>query len=497
MYSQWEQMNQKLEALDEKMNGIIDGTTPANTQVTGSNVELDISRIDELITNQREIINTMHSDKLIFGAYWDKGSSPTLTRTDAAVGLVANVGVDGELVRNDFDKMPIWGEMEDAMDVYGNYYVKIPKFYIRRISGKDFHLTQVSKTRYPGFYLPFVFWDFENGKELDYYNHSKYKGSLSEDGKLESKPDKHPLVSRNIVQFRDYAKANNDDVNGVKGYQQFDVHAHDILNTLFTIEFATLHSQSIMPGFTSGRYHEADVVTMAEENTNRVIMPKSSSDLFVVGQSIGIGTSRGGQQIASARLVLDIGDHDNENGYIEFDGDPIDTQVGHYVYSNGWINGFSRDILASSGSIGDNTSGKYPCMYRGIESPWGDIYQFVDGININDHQTWVAENAEDYASNLFAHPYQKLGYMNIDSNVWVSEMGFDPSYPFAQFPTKGGGGSSTYYADHYYQAAGARIARVGGVWSSGSAAGLFVWILPYSSSSSPLILGGRLLKKAL
>lgn len=39
MFEQWELMNQKLEALDNKINGIIDGSTPANTQLTGSIVE--------------------------------------------------------------------------------------------------------------------------------------------------------------------------------------------------------------------------------------------------------------------------------------------------------------------------------------------------------------------------------------------------------------------------------------------------------------------------
>src|SRR5690625_693115 len=110
----------------------------AHMQVTGSNVELEVNakldRIDELITNQREIINVMNSDKLIFGAYWDKSSNPSLTRTDAAVGMEADVGIDGQLVQNDFDKAPIWGEIEEVQDSYGNYFMRIPKFYIRKIS---------------------------------------------------------------------------------------------------------------------------------------------------------------------------------------------------------------------------------------------------------------------------------------------------------------------------------------------------------------------------
>ena len=39
----------------------------------------------------------------IYGVYWDKGPDPTLIRTHDAVGMEANVGVDGEWVRNDFD----------------------------------------------------------------------------------------------------------------------------------------------------------------------------------------------------------------------------------------------------------------------------------------------------------------------------------------------------------------------------------------------------------
>jgi len=34
-------------------------------------------------------------DYTIYGCAWGKGESPVLTRTDAAVGMVANVGVDG------------------------------------------------------------------------------------------------------------------------------------------------------------------------------------------------------------------------------------------------------------------------------------------------------------------------------------------------------------------------------------------------------------------
>jgi hypothetical protein len=41
------------------------------------------------------------------------------------------------------------------------------------------------------------------------------------------------------------------------------------------------------------------------------------------------------------------------------------------------------------------------------------------------------------------------------------------------------------------------MARVGGGWYNGSNAGLFYWCLAYPSSAADVVIGGRLLKKAL
>lgn len=48
--------------------------------------------------------NTIFSKKpaKIYGVSWDKGENPTLTRTDDAVGMVANIGIDDEIVTNRF-----------------------------------------------------------------------------------------------------------------------------------------------------------------------------------------------------------------------------------------------------------------------------------------------------------------------------------------------------------------------------------------------------------
>ena len=494
-------MNEKLDSLTDLITNQQSGAAKSHVQVENFPENQDVTITGDyptqMLNYQQQALNVMRSEKLIFGAYWDKSSNSALTRIDDAFGLIANVGVDGELVQNDFDRMPIFGEIHEVEDEYGNRFMRIPKFYIQKNAGENHLIKRVSKTRYPGFYLPWVFWDFENDQELDYFDIGKYKASLDDSSRLESKHEEHPLVSQNIVEFRDYAMNNNDAAADVKGYQQLDIHAFDVLTTLFHVEFATLDSQSIMSGFTSGPYDDNHTVSLTESGVNRVVVESATADQFVVGQSISIGTSRGSTSVVYGRTLTAINEVDGTTKEMVFEGDPIDVTVGNVVWSSGWKNGFSANIAASSGSIGDNNSGNYPMMYRGIESLWGDIYQFIDGVNFNDNQAWVAKDAEDYTSNVFASPYEKLAYKNATTNGYPTEMGWDPHHPFAEFPVETGGSPSSYYADYYYQNTGQRIARVGGYWNNGSNAGLSYGYLTDSSAYAYVIVGGRLLKKAL
>ena len=165
------------------------------------------------------------------------------------------------------------------------------------------------------------------------------------------------------------------------------------------------------------------------------------------------------------------------------------------LYNTGYKTGFSSGIVASSGSIVANDS-KYPCAYRGIEEPWGGMWCFVDGININNYQAWICKDQASYTSNVFASPYQQLGYINANAYNWAQEMGYDTNHPFAEFPTVVGA-SSSYYSDYYYQNTGQRIALLGGAWTHGSGAGVSYWCLYFSSSDTNVHFGARLVRKPL
>jgi len=412
--------------------------------------------------------------------------------------MVANVGVDNQIVQNDFDFAPIFGEMAEVDDNLGNVFIRIPKFYIKKTDGPNFKTWQVSKVRYAGFYLPWCFWDFENGVELPYIDIGKYNASLSGDNKLESKPGTYPLINKTIVDFRDYARANN--AGSLRGYQQMDIHVVDLLQTLFYIEFATLNSQAIMQGFTTGQYSDSHTAVISEADTNRVVLTNANAAGYRVGQAISMGTARGNTSVFYGRTITATEDYDAANKAIVFDGNPVNIAAGNVVWNSGWRSGFSSQITASSGSIGSNADGKYPCMYRGVENPWGSVWQWADGVNINDWQAWVCNDAAQYASNVFASPYKQLGYTNHDTSGYPTEMGHDPDHPCAEFPVAiqtSGVSASKYYCDYYYQSAGQRVALVGGSWYSGALAGLSCWSLDLSSGGAGVVIGGRLVKKPL
>jgi len=445
------------------------------------------------------LVNNLDGNK-IYGVYWDKGEDPTLTRTHDAIGINADVGIDGEFVQNDFDNAQIFREIGEVTDSLGNVFIRIPKFYIRKTDGAGFKTWQISKTQYPGFYLPWCFWDFSTNAELPYIDVGKYKGSLGAGNKLQSIPDVYPLSNTNIVNMRTYATNNN--AGGLAGYQQLDIHAVDMLRTLMIVEFATLDIQSVMVGFTNGRYDATDKAVAATETGNTIIVTNATGANYCVGQTISIhlaSATISGLPNTYGRTITEIEVDTPEAGQttITFDGDTINVAVNDFMLNTAWKNGFSSQIAASSGCIVAN-DGKYPCVYRGIESPFGDMWQFVDGVNITDRQVWICKNAVSYASNVFASPYEQLNYVNANTTNYVKEMGFDATFPFAEFPVAViSNGETQYYCDNYYQDAGQRVARFGGDWYSGLAAGLSCWSLNNASSSSYVSTGGRLFKKPL
>ena len=151
--------------------------------------------------------------------------------------------------------------------------------------------------------------------------------------------------------------------------------------------------------------------------------------------------------------------------------DPQSIMAGAVNASDVWPSGACDNVRASSGSLKDNTSGKYPCKYRGIENPWGNQFRWRWDYLQNDHQPYVLDDPDNYDGTVNAH-YTALSYTVATSNGYAVAMGFDENFPHCRVTTNVTGGSSTtYFADYYYQNTGVRALRVGGYATNGRAAG--------------------------
>lgn len=144
-----------------------------------------------------------------------------------------------------------------------------------------------------------------------------------------------------------------------------------------------------------------------------------------------------------------------------------------------------------SGCLADDSA--HAVIYRGIENLYGNIWQFVDGLNTKDHVSYVNYDPSSFAVDTFSGDYKQVGYTNASENGYVKEVGYDANNPLIMLPVAIGGSATTYMCDYYYQNTGNRIALVGGYWSTGANDG-FYWSLYNTSGTTYGSFGSRLLK---
>lgn len=138
----------------------------------------------------------------------------------------------------------------------------------------------------------------------------------------------------------------------------------------------------------------------------------------------------------------------------------------------------------------EGTNNLSAVQYRHIENPYGNVYTFVDGILINEHEVFLCTDPQ-YYGNEITENYLSTGITTPDSNGYPKDLIFSDSYSWALIPSELGGSTSTYLCDYYYQASGLRILYVGGSWSSGVSAGFWFFNARQASSLSSSNVGGR------
>ena len=465
------------------------------------NITLDTNQIYVTEKEMREAIDEAISKKgNLYGIKRkvNDNTSPAWERIGDSIGLVAKATKNGETVQNDFDSRYPWSEIisynYDVIKKKINAYYGDPTFKFDGTNGEVL-------TRIPEFY-----WKREiiNGYEYIYiadyaiagFNKSeefsvgRYDACIDEDGKLHSYSGYSPSTNKNITQHRDAAKLLSDEFCMID-YRYF------MLQMLYLVEYANYNSQSQLGnGIIGIRYNANDKAIIAQERTNTIVI--ATNDYFKVGQQIAIGTTVDGVSICKDRTITKITEYSKdttEGTAITFDGDPVNIAIGNIIHACAQKEGGCDSLGMKSGCLANDS--QHAVIYRGIENIFGNVFNWIDGLNIQNYQAYICRNPKEYISDKFEVPYIKLGYVNCnEKDMYIKKLGFDEKNPDIALPIEigGGAGSSSGMCDFYYSSEGNRVARVGGNFYHGSNAGLWCWSCSYSSVTSLLNCGARLLK---
>lgn len=164
-----------------------------------------------------------------------------------------------------------------------------------------------------------------------------------------------------------------------------------------------------------------------------------------------------------------------------------------YVDSNyAQINTGATDSMTYHTGRAAGTDGKTAIQYRHIENMWGNIYQFVDGINFNYRQAYVCLDPTKYADNT-AESYIDTGITLPSSDGYIKGLGYSSNNDWLIIPNASGGTDSTYIPDYIYSGTGRCVLCCGGVWDNASSAGAACFLCYYDSTSASTFIGVRLL----
>ena len=133
-----------------------------------------------------------------------------------------------------------------------------------------------------------------------------------------------------------------------------------------------------------------------------------------------------------------------------------------------------------------------PVNWRGIENFWGNIWDWIDGLNINDRIPYFC-NSYTFADDT-ATGYTQIGFNLPSSNNFISALGYDSNNDWIMLPSEASGTSATStIGDYCYLSSGWRVARLGGHWANDSSAGAFYWACGDSSSYANSGIGARVM----
>lgn len=152
-------------------------------------------------------------------------------------------------------------------------------------------------------------------------------------------------------------------------------------------------------------------------------------------------------------------------------------------------------LLGNASGTANNANGIQFVTYRGEENMWGNIWKFVDGMNINAkgiHKLYVADH--DFADSVITGAYKDTGITLAKANGYISAFGYVEEFDWLMVTSETVGNSSLPVGDYFYQNNaydGVMVALLGGYWCDGAAAGPWCWNVYHAPSRRSRSIGGR------
>lgn len=233
-----------------------------------------------------------------------------------------------------------------------------------------------------------------------------------------------PVTNLTRDQFRQAARKRG------SGWEMYTYNAHKILFWLFAVEYATLDSQKPFN---------------AQKDAN--------------------GFAQGGLGPGPTQMT-DWANFNNTNPLIPCG------------YTNEFGNGSGEKAYVVKNASGDTHATLMANRYRGIENPFGHIWKYTDGANIQVTTgdaglsiLWTTDDPSNFGDTSYTG-YDKKGNI-CRTNGYAKKMLLGEDGDIV--PTEVGGSSSTYWCDYYYTYTSAnrmQVVLVGGRADNGSDAGL-------------------------
>ena len=381
------------------------------------------------------INNAEYKDTYVGVRFFADGSDPV--RTGVAKDFVA--GINGD--KNDFDHYPVYGAMTAKKRSDGNIAVSIPEHYVKTIQANSYVEYMMSPNQID-----------ETWIKVEAHSIASYQANVTFDSKgkgtLHSQKDTYAGFNFTKVEAAEYAKRGGASLNTY-------VDAMD-LTYLQTIEFATQDMQEIFSGYTSNenkiedaltfdmgiqKEGKTNVIRIATEDFDEALGGKKASEVLIPGfTSIAIqdsdnyvsadvatvqsfkkvnieieaeGSSSSSEEketINCYEITIDrtINFEDeaeviaerwaerqtadgNAAEATDYDGSQF-IQIGCYVK-----NGLTEGLKGSSHELTEFNGvrlpkGARPFSYRGVENWYGNVYEWLDGVQFKTVSSATAAN---------------------------------------------------------------------------------------------------------